>query len=43
MVMMIGFVTMGALVTMLAFCMAKESDAEKRWKVSPIDGVPTAA
>ena len=43
MIMMIGFVTMGALVSVLAFCMANESDAEKRRAVSPIDGVPTGA
>lgn len=30
MVMMIGIVTMGALVWVLAFCMVGESDAEKR-------------
>jgi len=30
MVMMIGLLTMGALVWVLAFCLGRESDAEKR-------------
>jgi hypothetical protein len=34
MVMMIGFVTIGALVWVLASCMAGESEAEKRRVIS---------
>ena len=34
MVMIIGFVTMGALVWVLASCMAGESEAEKRRVIS---------
>jgi hypothetical protein len=43
MVMMIGFVTMGALVSVLAFCMAGESNAERRRVTAPSGhGVPPA-
>ncbi len=41
MVFMIGFFTMGGLVWVLAFCMAGESDAERRRVTAPSGhGVP---
>ena len=38
MIMIIGFVTMGFLVGVLAFCMANESNAEKRRLILPVKG-----
>lgn len=42
MIMMIGFVTMGALVWVLAVCMAGESNAEKRRVTASTGGVVPA-
>jgi len=41
MIMLIGCVTIGALIWLLAFCLGRESDAEKRRAGMPIHRVTT--